>query len=70
MSTIGRVNMVMILLSLLVLQQLVMGARYLQFQEKAEYDDQIQDRSNGIAQDFFATVNRQVPSASDPLHNR
>lgn len=64
----------MILLSVSALQHGVLGARFLT--EKLEDQDQKPDEKtwkenpdNGTV-GFFATVNREVPSCPDPLHNR
>ena len=69
----------MILLSFLALQQVVVGARYLQDKvDDGEKPDDMwstsrstnKSTSNDNDQGFVATVNREVPSCPDPLHNR
>lgn len=60
----------MIFISILAMQHGVLGARLLS--EKVEVDKpQVWNRSpiNGD-EGFFATVNREVPSSPDPLHNK
>ena len=66
------VCLLLILLSISSLHHGVLGARYLK--EKEENLEKPQVWSSGSSKDavegFFATVDREVPSCPDPLHNR
>lgn len=72
--------LLMLVLSFFTLQQVVFGARYLHDMvddvEKPNNNSWSTSRSinnstsNDDDQGFFATINREVPSCPDPLHNR
>ncbi|XVF06112.1 hypothetical protein REPUB_Repub06bG0019800 [Reevesia pubescens] len=67
--------LLLILLSISALNHGVLGARFLT--EKLEMEDEEikpqktwkENPENGT-DGFFATINREVPSCPDPLHNR
>ncbi|MBA0860730.1 hypothetical protein Goshw_020601 [Gossypium schwendimanii] len=62
----------LIMLSISALKNGVLGARLLaekvEDEEKTERSWKYQNLDNG-SDGFFATINREVPSCPDPLHN-
>lgn len=76
-STIQVKGLFMILLmSILALHHGVSGARFLLNEKMEDLEKDIvpawSESSNNTDGDqgFFATINREVPSCPDPLHNR
>ncbi|XVF41943.1 hypothetical protein PTKIN_Ptkin01aG0321300 [Pterospermum kingtungense] len=67
--------LLLMLLSISALHHGVLGARFLtekhlEDQEKPQQTWKENPDSGSNSDGFFATINREVPSCPDPLHNR
>ncbi|XWS57550.1 hypothetical protein CRYUN_Cryun09bG0184100 [Craigia yunnanensis] len=64
--------LLLILLSISALHHGVLGARFLveKFEDQEKPQETWKENPDSGTDGFFATINREVPSCPDPLHNR